>query len=183
MLSRLVITFLPRSKCLLISWLQSPSAVILEPPPKKSLTLFPLFPHLFPIKTLIKVQILQVIFQFSQFHFSPLELSFTLYFDLVQNSNASKRLGVSFTLVPSLTGNHWSDFLFIPPKTFHVYASKQKSIHMYSFPLHIRFNICFFATCLFLCLTRYHEYTSASYGFIFCSFLFVLVCTRRHVGS
>ena len=31
-LSRLVITFLPRSKCLLISWLQSPSAVILEPP-------------------------------------------------------------------------------------------------------------------------------------------------------
>ena len=32
MLSRLVITFLPRSKCLLISWLQSPSTVILEPP-------------------------------------------------------------------------------------------------------------------------------------------------------
>ena len=31
MLSRLVIIFLPRSKCLLISWLQSPSAVILEP--------------------------------------------------------------------------------------------------------------------------------------------------------
>ena len=35
MLSRLVITFLPRSKCLLISWLQSPSAVILELPPHK----------------------------------------------------------------------------------------------------------------------------------------------------
>ena len=34
MLSRLVITFLPRSKHLLISWLQSPSAVILEPPQK-----------------------------------------------------------------------------------------------------------------------------------------------------
>ena len=49
MLSRLVITFLPRSKHLLISWLQSPSAVILEPP-SKSLTLFPLFPHLFPTK-------------------------------------------------------------------------------------------------------------------------------------
>jgi len=42
MLSRMVITFLPRSKRLLISWLQSPSAVILEPP-KKSLSLFPLF--------------------------------------------------------------------------------------------------------------------------------------------
>ena len=38
MLSRLVIAFLPRSKCLLISWLQSPSAVILEPPKMKSLT-------------------------------------------------------------------------------------------------------------------------------------------------
>ena len=48
MLSRLVITFLPRSKRLLISWLQSPSAVILEPP-KNSLTLFPLSPHLFPM--------------------------------------------------------------------------------------------------------------------------------------
>ena len=39
MLSRLVITFLPRSKLLLISWLQSPSAVILEPPKIKSDTL------------------------------------------------------------------------------------------------------------------------------------------------
>ena len=36
MLSRLVITFLPRSKNLLISWLQSPSAVILEPKKIKS---------------------------------------------------------------------------------------------------------------------------------------------------
>ena len=38
MLSRLVITFLPRSKPLLISWLQSPSAVILEPKKIKSVT-------------------------------------------------------------------------------------------------------------------------------------------------
>ena len=38
MLSRLVIALLPRSKCLLISWLQSPSAVILEPKKIKSLT-------------------------------------------------------------------------------------------------------------------------------------------------
>ena len=36
MLSRLVINFLPRIKRLLISWLQSPSAVILEPPKIKS---------------------------------------------------------------------------------------------------------------------------------------------------
>ena len=38
MLSRLVIAFLPRSKCLLISWLQLPSAVILEPKKIKSVT-------------------------------------------------------------------------------------------------------------------------------------------------
>ena len=43
MLSRLVITFLPRSKCLLISWLQSPSAVILEPQKIKSLTVSTVF--------------------------------------------------------------------------------------------------------------------------------------------
>ena len=49
MLSRLVITFIPRSKLLLISWLQSPSAVILEPQKIKS-DLCPLFPHLFPMK-------------------------------------------------------------------------------------------------------------------------------------
>ena len=49
MLSRLVIIFLPRSKRLLISWMHSPFAVIWEPP-KKSLTLFPLFTYLIPMK-------------------------------------------------------------------------------------------------------------------------------------
>ena len=49
MLSRLIIAFLPRSKCLLILWLQSPSAVILEPK-KNSLSLFPLFPCLFAMR-------------------------------------------------------------------------------------------------------------------------------------
>ena len=47
MLSRLVITFLPRSKRLLISWLESPSAVLLEPPKIKSDT-FHCFPIYFP---------------------------------------------------------------------------------------------------------------------------------------
>ena len=46
MLSRLVITFLPRSKRLLISWLQSPSAVILEPPKIKSATVSTVFPSI-----------------------------------------------------------------------------------------------------------------------------------------
>ena len=43
MLSGLVITFLPRSKRLLISWLQSPSAVILEPPKNKVWHCFPIY--------------------------------------------------------------------------------------------------------------------------------------------
>ena len=45
MLSRLIITFLPRSKHLLVSWLQSPSAVILEPPKIKSDTVSPSMSH------------------------------------------------------------------------------------------------------------------------------------------
>ena len=49
MLSRLVTTFLPRSKRLLISWLQSPSAVILEPKKTKSLTVS-IVSHLFVMK-------------------------------------------------------------------------------------------------------------------------------------
>ena len=46
MLSRLLITFLPRSKCLLISWLQSPSAVILEPQKIKSDTVYTVSPSI-----------------------------------------------------------------------------------------------------------------------------------------
>ena len=47
MLSRFVIAFLPRSKHLLISWLQSPSAVILEPPKIKSATVSIVSPSIF----------------------------------------------------------------------------------------------------------------------------------------
>ena len=46
MLSRLVITFLPRSKRLLISWLQSPFAVILKPPKIKSFTVSTVSPSI-----------------------------------------------------------------------------------------------------------------------------------------
>ena len=45
MLCQFIITFLTRSKCLLISWLQSPSAVILEPPKIKSVTVSPSVCH------------------------------------------------------------------------------------------------------------------------------------------
>ena len=46
MLSRLVITFLPRNKCLLISWLQPPSAVILDPRKIKSATVSTVSPSI-----------------------------------------------------------------------------------------------------------------------------------------
>ena len=46
-LSRLVIAFIPRSKHLLISWLQSLSAVILEPPKIKSVTVSIVFPFIY----------------------------------------------------------------------------------------------------------------------------------------
>ena len=49
MLSRFFIAFLPRRKCLLISWLQSPSQLFWSPR-KWSLSLFPLLPHLFAMK-------------------------------------------------------------------------------------------------------------------------------------
>ena len=46
MLSRFIIAFLPRSKCLLISWLPSPSAVIMEPKKIKSVTVSIVFPSI-----------------------------------------------------------------------------------------------------------------------------------------
>ena len=49
MLSRLVITFLPRSEHLLISWLQSPSAVILEPQKIKSVTVSTVSPSIYSL--------------------------------------------------------------------------------------------------------------------------------------
>ena len=49
MLSRLVIAFLPRSNHLFIAWLQSPSAVILEPPKVKSVTVS-IVSHLFAMR-------------------------------------------------------------------------------------------------------------------------------------
>ena len=46
MLSRFIITFLSRSKSLLISWLQSPCVVVMEPPPKKTVTVFTVSPSI-----------------------------------------------------------------------------------------------------------------------------------------
>ena len=80
MLSRLVIIFLPRSKHLLISWLQSPSAVILEPPKIKSAivsTVSPSIPHLFAMKLWDRMpqSSFSECWALSQLFHSPLSLS------------------------------------------------------------------------------------------------------------
>ena len=77
MLSRLVITFLPRSKCLLISWLQSPSAVILDPPKIKSATVSPSISHeVMGLDAMILVfQMLSFKPTFTLLFHSPLSLS------------------------------------------------------------------------------------------------------------
>ena len=56
MLSRLTIAFLPRSKCLLISWLQSPSAVILEPKKIKSVTVSIVSYTMANLDTILKIR-------------------------------------------------------------------------------------------------------------------------------
>ena len=67
MLSRLVITFLPRSKCLLISWMQSPSVVIWEPKKIKSLTVSTVSPSIcYEVMGLDAM-----IFTFWMLHFKP----------------------------------------------------------------------------------------------------------------
>ena len=92
-LSRLVIAFLPRSKCLLISWLQSPSVVILEPPKIKSLTILIFSPsichELMGLDTMILV--------FSMLSFKPTFplSSFTFIKRLFSYSSLSAIRGVS----------------------------------------------------------------------------------------
>ena len=73
MLTRLVITFLPKSKCLLSSWLQSPSAVILEPRKIKSATVSPSICHevMGPNAMILVLWMLS----FNQLFHSPLSLS------------------------------------------------------------------------------------------------------------
>ena len=80
MLSRLVITFLPRSKHLLISWLQSPSVVILEPPKIKSdavSTVSPSISHEV-IKIIAKHEFITVYFDICVFFFSCLGITMLL---------------------------------------------------------------------------------------------------------
>ena len=75
MLSRLVITFLPRSKHLLISWLQSPSAVILEPPKIESATVSIVSPSICHEMMGPDAMVLVECWVLSQLFHSPLSVS------------------------------------------------------------------------------------------------------------
>ena len=75
MLSRFVIVFLPRSKHILISWLQSPSAVILEPKKIKSVTVSIVSPSIFHEEMGLELYIqmgISFLFSFA-FHFSSFQ--------------------------------------------------------------------------------------------------------------
>src|SRR5574337_689155 len=94
MLSRLVIIFLPRSKCLLISWLQSPSALILEPQKVKSDTVS-------TVSTSISHEVMgpdAMIFVFLMLSFKPMFSlsSFTFIKRLFSSSSLSAIRVVSF---------------------------------------------------------------------------------------
>ena len=76
MLSSLVIAFLPRSKCLLLSWLQSPSAVVLEPKELKSVTVSIVSPSIcYDVMGPDAMILVFLMLSFNQLFHSPLSLS------------------------------------------------------------------------------------------------------------
>ena len=120
MLSRLVITFLPWSKCLLISWLQSPSAVILEPKKVKSVT-FHCFSIYFPWSDWTRCHDLKVFWMLS---FKPTFSlsSFTVIKRLFSSSSLSAVKGgvICISEVIDISpGNLDSSLCFFQPSVSH----------------------------------------------------------------
>ena len=125
MLSRLVIAFLPRSKHLLISWLQSASAVILEPPPTppqkktKSVTVSIIF-----LSICHRVMGPDAILVFCMLNFKPTFSlsSFTFIKSLFSSSSLSAIQVVSFAYLRLL--------IFVPAISIPVYASSSLVFRM-----------------------------------------------------
>ena len=118
MLSRLVITFLPRSKRLLISWLQSPSAVILELQRVKSLTIS-IVPHLFAMKWWDQMpwSYFSECWALSQLIHSPLSLSsrgFLFFFTFCHKGGI-----ICIPFIDISPGNLDSSLCFIQPGISH----------------------------------------------------------------
>ena len=121
MLSRLVIAFLPRSKCLLISWLQSPSTLVLEPLQKiKSLTVSIVFPS-----TCYEVMVLEaMILVFRMLSFKPTFSlsSFTFIKRLFSSSSPSAIRVVSSAYLRLL--------IFLPAILIPACSSSSLAFHM-----------------------------------------------------
>ena len=118
MLSRLVISFLPRSKHLLISWLQSPSAVILEPPKIKSLTVSIVSPSI--CHEVMGLDAMILVFWMLSFKPAFLLSSFTF-----------KRLfSFSLSAIRVVSSVYLRLLIFLPAILFPAYASSSSAFHM-----------------------------------------------------
>ena len=120
MLSRLVITFLPRSKCVLISWLKSPSAVILEPQNVRSVTVSTVSPSI--CHEVMGTD--AMIFVFWMLSFKP---TFSL-----SSFNFIKRLFSSSSLsaIRVVSSAYVRLLIFTPGNLILAYASSSPSFHM-----------------------------------------------------
>ena len=117
-LSGFVIAFLPRSKCLLISWLQSLSSVILEPKKIKSVTVSTV-PHLFAVK----YEVDAVIFVFLMLSFKP---AFSLSFTFIKRSFNSSSLSV----IRVVSSAYLRLLIFLPVISLPACASSSPAFHM-----------------------------------------------------
>ena len=120
MLSRLIIGFLPRNKHLLISWLQSPSAVILEPPQNKVWHCFHCFPIYFPWSD--GTSAMTLVFWMLSFKPTFSLSSFTFIKRLFSSSSLSAIRVVSSAYLRLL--------IFLPPVLIPAYASSSPEFLM-----------------------------------------------------
>ena len=143
-LSRLVTAFLPRSKCLLISWLQSPSAVILGPPQNKVCHCFHCFPSIChevmgQDTTILVFWMLSFkpTFSFSTFTFLKRLFSSSLPAISVVSSAYLRLLTfLSAVLIPVCASSLHSHFYPIPPKAkYFIIVWNVKSVSTFH-PLH-----------------------------------------------
>ena len=120
MLSRLVITFLPRNMCLLISWLQSPSAVILEPPKINSDTVSTVSPSI--SREVMGLDAVILVFWVLSFKPTLSLSSFTFIKRLFSNSSLSAIRVVSSAVIWDywyFPGNLDSSLCFLQPSISH----------------------------------------------------------------
>ena len=125
MLSRLVTAFLPRSKSLLISWLQSPSAVILEPPKIKSVTVSIVSPSV--CHEVMGPDAMILVFRIIK---TFLRTQFYLEGSMEEVSHFQERNGVSFVFV-----QFFPSFLFFPKEKTKNYKFIYKYDHYFKIKL------------------------------------------------